>query len=235
MIRLNSPKLRKKGSSRRLVRQHSKGAFVSRFRHLAPWMIVGSSVLLGVPCHAQGNLDAGRSPAQIFADSCAVCHRDARELRRSNANFLRQHYMSGSEEAAKMAGYLARLPPPEPRTPQPKRSAAAGAGTPPAAGANPAAGTNPAGANPTEASKQQAREQPASIDQAKSAQAQSKGRRPGAPAEARPLSQPSVEESPPAPLPVAEPRAPAQPSTTPPPSAAAAAASASRPLVPFQE
>jgi hypothetical protein len=60
-------------------------------------MIIGSSVLLGVSCHAQGNLDAGRSPAQIFADSCAGCHRDARELRRSNANFLRQHYMSGSE------------------------------------------------------------------------------------------------------------------------------------------
>ena len=193
---------------------------MSRFRHLAPGMIIGSSVLLGVPCHAQGNLDAGRSPAQIFADSCGVCHRDARELRRSNANFLRQHYMSGSEEAAKMAGYLARLPPREPRTPQPKRSAAAGAGTPSAAGAN-----------PTEASKQQARELPASTDQAKSAQTQSKGRRPGAPVEARPLSQPSVEESPPAPLPVAEPRAPAQPSAIPPASAAAA----SRPLVPFQE
>ena len=223
-MRLNSPKLRKKGSSRRLVQQHTKGAFVSRFRHLAPWMIMGSSVLLGVPCHAQGNLDAGRSPAQIFADSCAVCHRDARELRRSNANFLRQHYMSGSEEAAKMAGYLARLPPPEPRAPQAKRSAAAGPGTPPAAGANPA-----------EASKQQSREQPASTDQAKSAQAQPKGRRPGAPAEARPLSQPSTEESLPAPLPVAEPRAPAQPSATPPAPAATAAASASRPLVPFQE
>ena len=202
---------------------------MSRFRHFAPWMIIAPFVFLGLPCHAQGNIDAGRSPAQIFADSCAVCHRDARELRRSNAGFLRQHYTSGYEEAAMMAGYLSRPPPPEPRAAQPKRSPAAAAGTPPVAGTP---GTNPvAGTNPAEASKQQPRQQPTSADQAKSAQAQPKGRRPGVPAEARPLSQPAVEESLPAPLPLAEPPAPAQLSAT----APAAAAATPRPLVPFQE
>jgi hypothetical protein len=128
-----------------------------------------------------------------------------------------------------MAGYLSRLPPPEPRAAQPKRSPAASAGTPTVAGTTPAAGTNPvAGANPAEASKQQPRQQPTNADQAKSAQVQPKGRRPGVPAEARPLSQPPIEESLPAPIPLAEPPAPAQLSAT-------APAAAPRPLVPFQE
>ena len=60
-----------------------------------------------MPAGAQGNIDAGKTPAQIFSDTCAACHRSARELRRPSASFLRTHYTTGSEEAAAMANYLA--------------------------------------------------------------------------------------------------------------------------------
>ena len=75
---------------------------------------------------AQGNIDAGKTPAQIFGDTCAGCHRSARELRRASASFLRSHYTAGSDEAAAMANYLAGVGGSEPRSsaatqPQPKR------------------------------------------------------------------------------------------------------------------
>ena len=73
---------------------------------------------------AQGNIDAGKTPAQIFGDTCAGCHRSARELRRASASFLRSHYTAGSDEASAMANYLAGVGGSEPRSaaqPQPKR------------------------------------------------------------------------------------------------------------------
>ena len=75
---------------------------------------------------AQGNIDAGKTPAQIFGDTCAGCHRSARELRRASASFLRSHYTAGSDEAAAMANYLAGVGGGEARSsaatqPQPKR------------------------------------------------------------------------------------------------------------------
>jgi len=73
---------------------------------------------------AQGNIDAGKTPAQIFGDTCAGCHRSARELRRASASFLRSHYTAGSDEAASMANYLAGVGGNEPRSgaaTQPKR------------------------------------------------------------------------------------------------------------------
>jgi len=59
------------------------------------------------PAEGQGNLDAGKTPAQIFASTCNACHRRPQELKRASAGFLRQHYTTGQEEAAAMANYLA--------------------------------------------------------------------------------------------------------------------------------
>src|SRR5215475_14406849 len=75
---------------------------------------------------AQGNIDAGKTPAQIFGDTCAGCHRSARELKRASASFLRSHYTIGPDEASAMANYLAGVGGNEPRSsaatqPQPKR------------------------------------------------------------------------------------------------------------------
>lgn len=59
----------------------------------------------------QGNIDAGKSPAQLFADTCSNCHRRPQELKRSSASFLRQHYTPGAQEASAMATYLSNIPP----------------------------------------------------------------------------------------------------------------------------
>jgi hypothetical protein len=67
-------------------------------------LAVGPETALG-----QANLDAGKSPAQIFSMTCAACHRSPRELRPTSASYLREHYSTGSREAAAMAGYLSAV------------------------------------------------------------------------------------------------------------------------------
>jgi len=177
-------------------------------------MMVAPGLMLAMPCYAQGNIVAGRSPAQIFADTCAVCHRDARELKRASAAFLRQHYTSGSDQAATMAAYLARLPAPEPRAAQSKRGPAA------------------VGANPAEAAKQLPGQQPAASDQPNPAQQQAKGRRAGATSEARAL--PGGEENTPARPQASEPQ-PSVPAAQVSPAAQRSARPAPAGLIPFQE
>ena len=164
-------------------------------------------LILTAPADAQGNLDAGKSPAQIFADTCAACHRNARELRRASAGFLRQHYTTGAEEASAMANYLAGLPGEarEPRGAQPKR---------------PPAGI---GQGPTDAPRQPPRQavdqQPkATPPQPHAGQATPKGRRSATAAEAR--SAPTavaapVEDKPAAPAEPSPPPAPAKPALEP--------------------
>jgi len=61
--------------------------------------------------HAQENLDAGKSPAQLFAGTCAACHKSQRGLLKtvpagSLPGFLRQHYTTSPEMAGVLASYL---------------------------------------------------------------------------------------------------------------------------------
>src|SRR5262245_45158321 len=103
---------------------------------------------------AQGNIDAGKTPAQIFGDTCAGCHRSARELRRASASFLRSHYTAGSDEAASMANYLAGVGGNEPRSgaaTQPKRPPADVAKQPARPAVEQPKSTNPSAAAPTPA------------------------------------------------------------------------------------
>ena len=63
-----------------------------------------------IPVRAQ-NLEAGKSPAQIFSGTCAACHKGARGLLKTVApgslpGFLRQHYTTSSEMAGVLASYL---------------------------------------------------------------------------------------------------------------------------------
>jgi cell division protein FtsN len=68
-------------------------------------------VLIAGSALPQGNIDAGKSPAQMFSDTCSNCHRRPSELKRgASASFLRQHYTPGAQEAAAMASYLAGVP-----------------------------------------------------------------------------------------------------------------------------
>ncbi|MFL6818534.1 MAG: hypothetical protein ACJ8EF_11390 [Bradyrhizobium sp.] len=57
------------------------------------------------------NLEAGKSPAQIFAGTCTACHKAPRGLLKTVApgslpGFLRQHYTTSSEMASLLAGFL---------------------------------------------------------------------------------------------------------------------------------
>jgi len=57
------------------------------------------------------NLEAGKSPSQIFSGTCTACHKGARGLVRtippgSLPGFLRQHYTTSGDMASVLAAYL---------------------------------------------------------------------------------------------------------------------------------
>ena len=59
----------------------------------------------------QTNLDQGKSASQLFAGSCAECHKAARGLAKGKsadavAAFLREHYTTGRDQAAALAAYI---------------------------------------------------------------------------------------------------------------------------------
>ena len=63
------------------------------------------------PLQAQENLDAGKSPSQLFAGNCSACHKSPRGLLKtipagSLQGFLRQHYTTSPEMAGVLAGFL---------------------------------------------------------------------------------------------------------------------------------
>jgi hypothetical protein len=163
--------------------------FLLNVLRLAPGMVAICAALQVTPATAQGNIDAGKSPAQIFGDTCSACHRSAREFQRISAGFLRTHYTAGSEEASAMANYLVGIANDAARPSQPKRP-------------------------PAEVGKQQPQpphQQPLPRhppEQAKAAQGQTKGRQ-GATAQA---TRPAAAEERPAPEPLPPPAAPATPS-----------------------
>ena len=63
-----------------------------------------------IPVRAQ-NLEAGKSPSQIFAGTCNACHKSPRGLLKtvqagSLPGFLRQHYTTSSEMASLLSAFL---------------------------------------------------------------------------------------------------------------------------------
>jgi hypothetical protein len=81
---------------------------VARVALVVP-LVTAAAVAAAAPAQAQAHLDAGKSAAQIFADTCNACHRSPREVRPTSAAFLREHYTTGAREAAAMAAYLASV------------------------------------------------------------------------------------------------------------------------------
>jgi hypothetical protein len=61
---------------------------------------------------AQENLDYGKTPAQLYASDCAICHKSPQGLAAKGGGllglegFLREHYTASRESAAAIAGYL---------------------------------------------------------------------------------------------------------------------------------
>jgi hypothetical protein len=63
------------------------------------------------PALAQENLDAGKTPSQIFAGTCNACHKSPRGLLKtvspsSLPGFLRQHYTTSPNMAGVLSSYL---------------------------------------------------------------------------------------------------------------------------------
>src|SRR5260370_373389 len=57
------------------------------------------------------NLEAGKSPSQIFAGTCSACHKSPRGLLKtvpagSLPGFLRQHYTTSSDMASLLSAFL---------------------------------------------------------------------------------------------------------------------------------
>jgi hypothetical protein len=70
-------------------------------------------LLIAEPAHAQ-NLDQGKSPAKLFADGCAACHRSPRGLAKGRFRltlflYLQDHYASNSSSAWALTSYLESL------------------------------------------------------------------------------------------------------------------------------
>jgi hypothetical protein len=185
---------------------------MSRICPLAACILLGA----GSPVSAQGNLDAGKSPAQIFSSTCANCHRSPSQVRRASASFLRSHYMTGAEEASAMARYLAGVPG-EPRGQQKKKDAGKPRETP----------ADRAGRGRQEEGKEQSREQ--AKEQPRGPAGSSREHRPSA-AEAKPATPAAVEPA----VPVADVKPP-ESAVAPAPPPAAAPAPPPPTLPPFEE
>jgi len=79
-------------------------------RLAAVMLFIGSFAVCAVRTQAQ-NLEAGKSPSQLFAGTCNGCHRTPRGLLKtvsaaSLPGFLRQHYTTSGEMAAQLSSFL---------------------------------------------------------------------------------------------------------------------------------
>ena len=110
---------------------------VGVFRTSAPMIALVSVMALTMitsPALAQTNIDQGKSPAELFANDCAACHKTTRGLANGRTSltlsiFLREHYTASSDQAASLAAYVlnsgGNAPAPKPtaehaRTEEPK-------------------------------------------------------------------------------------------------------------------
>jgi hypothetical protein len=74
-------------------------------------LLIGGFAAAPAPALAQQNLEAGKSPAQIFAGACTACHKGPRGLLKtvpagSLQSFLRQHYTTSPDMATLLSTYL---------------------------------------------------------------------------------------------------------------------------------
>src|SRR3954452_5987776 len=82
---------------------------LSRALSLATVMLL-IGCFAAIPAQAQ-NLEAGKSPSQIFAGTCTACHKSPRGLLKTVAPgalpaFLRQHYTTSSDMAGVLSAFL---------------------------------------------------------------------------------------------------------------------------------
>ena len=96
-----------------MIRSRSHDGW-SVFRHGTPITGVFAAltiVLVVTEAAAQTNIDQGKSPAEIFANACAVCHKTTRGLANGQnsltlPSFLREHYTASKDQAAALSAYV---------------------------------------------------------------------------------------------------------------------------------
>jgi len=108
---------------------------ISVFRRVAPRIGFVAALPLFLAAlaplaHAQTNIDQGKSPSEIFANDCAVCHKTTRGLAAGKnslmlSGFLREHYTASRDQAAALAAYVLGAgggsgPPPPPPSQKPE-------------------------------------------------------------------------------------------------------------------
>jgi hypothetical protein len=92
-------------------------------------VILGAAALalfIGGQAAAQEDLDSGKTPAQLYASNCAICHKTPHGLSKAGGafglqSFLREHYTASRQAAAAIAAYVDavdRGPPPPERGPK---------------------------------------------------------------------------------------------------------------------
>ncbi|MDA9501185.1 hypothetical protein XI05_27620 [Bradyrhizobium sp. CCBAU 11357] len=89
-------------------------------RGLTALLLILAAAMLSSTAAVAQNLDAGKSPAKLFAEGCATCHRSPRGLAKGRFSltlswFLRDHYVTSSDSAKALAAYLASVDEPPPR------------------------------------------------------------------------------------------------------------------------
>jgi hypothetical protein len=107
-----------------------KQGMLSRALSLATVTLLIGCLTAGV-ARAVENLDAGKSPSQIFSNTCSACHKSPRGLLKNTPasslpGFLRQHYTTGTDMASVLSSYLISNGAADPRyqgKDQPKRDA----------------------------------------------------------------------------------------------------------------
>lgn len=71
------------------------------------------------------NFDAGKTPAQLFAYDCGLCHKSPQGLAKSGGvglqSFLREHYTASKEAAAAIASYLVAVDQGKPAEPRERK------------------------------------------------------------------------------------------------------------------
>jgi len=98
-----------------------RSLFRSGCGRIVPVMIfAATAMVLTVTVAAAQNLDAGKSPAKLFADGCATCHLSPRGLAKGRFSltlswFLKDHYATSSDSAKMLAAYLESVDEPPPR------------------------------------------------------------------------------------------------------------------------
>jgi hypothetical protein len=81
----------------------------------AAFSVAFLALFAAAPAAAQENIDAGKTPAQLYAQDCAICHKTPYGLSKAGGSwqglqgFLREHYTASKESAAAISAYLIEL------------------------------------------------------------------------------------------------------------------------------